>query len=409
MKRKAEEAELQPITRLDLDRLIVWAANDISVPARLLLCFYASHLGIEGVGEGRTAVYPGSERACAFLKVSKESLKRYKRELEEAGYILRLYDNRNQPLQGGAIDLRPLLARRGEMQGRIDRIDASLKKSRAERRAPEAASVLTPRGATGDLQNKKDKILGNRCGDEKGEGEGRTPCPAGTAEGRKVIERSLDHAPKLRAALGGAVESLRDPGEALMALQGALPGLFPEDSARSIQNTGLRGIQRLGPRLFAAAALAVHDPEVRSPAAYLGRLVMKAEGFDEEAALRRLAELHPKEAERPRHACPLAARFVAAFAERAGEGAAASYLAPDSTEIVLLPKGRLELRHRSPTALTRLKERYGVALRGAAEEIGASGLELRRLAPRPEKEPGRAAFPAEEPMSISGQDLREAL
>jgi hypothetical protein len=367
MKARAEKAAIAPVTRLDLDRMIVWAAHDVSPQARLLLCFYASHLGVKAIEEGTTAVYPGTERACAFLKVSKESLKRYKRELEKAGYILRRYDNRNQPLIGGAIDLRPLLARREELLGKIDSINAGLKDRRAERRHADQASDMTPRGAGYDPRNGKDKIPSHCSFDlEKGEdAKALAELDRDDTALRRLIADTLDHAPRLREALP-EISGHTDPGTALLALNHALPDLFPNDPPRSIANTGMRGLQRLGARLFPAVAIALHDPEVRAASAYLGRLVMKAEHYDETASLKRLAELNPKPVDLPSHGDERIDAFVEAFARQAGREAAASYLAPRMARLVPGACGGVTITLTSRLAHSRLEERYGDALRSAA-------------------------------------------
>jgi hypothetical protein len=387
------------MTRIDLDRLIVWAAQDVSLQARLLLCFYATHLSIGGIEQGMTAVYPGQARSCAFLGVSPASLKRYKRELEDAGYILRRYDNRNRPLQDGAIDLRPLLTRKEELMAKIAQTDQKLGRTRADQRSAGEGSSLSPEGITYEPLNRaletfKDcTVLSIIDGSGQGRGGEKPPITEGsgtalksfdaehqeadmTPEEASVLNEVLRHAPRLDQAIPQKARTSRE--EALGALIEALPGLFPEDRPSSISHTGRWGARSLGVSLFAAVALAAEDPEVKAPSNYLGRLVHPRHNFNLEMALARLRKLRPAPAELPVAADRFQDEITKAVAGEIGVEVATSYLHPERTRI-MMEDNAVVIEIASKTALMRVLTAHRAGIERALARIGLQEVLFRAM------------------------------
>ncbi len=372
LKRACEGAPPSPVTRIDLDRAIAQGTPDLSSGARCLLMFYASHLAVDDIKHNQTSVFPGAARATACLGVSPATLRRHKSELEEAGFIIRCYDRRNRPLEGGAIELSPLLMK---IPAILAKLSANMEAQRdhwRSGRCPDAASSLSAQERKDEPLNKPKKSSENSFVDGRIEGGGGhqpagsgpvAPIPADTT----LIEQILRHAPKLRAALPAEFEPA-DP-MATGALRAVLPDLFPNESAASIGHTGLWAEQRLGTAMFAAVAIAIEDPEVRRPAAYFGRLVTRAEGYDPRENLKRLAELNPAQVELERHGDPLSDRVLEGLADQIGIPAATSWFGGGRVRIGLHDSA-LVIETSGSFASQRIRERYLEELSAVALKEG---------------------------------------
>ncbi|MEP3244605.1 MAG: hypothetical protein ABJN40_16965 [Sneathiella sp.] len=93
----------------EIQKAIALGLPDLTAQERDLLQFYAAFLNIIAVKEGKASVWPSNRVTCQLLGISEASLRRYKAALEYKGYIFRRYDQRNRPLERGAIDLVPFL------------------------------------------------------------------------------------------------------------------------------------------------------------------------------------------------------------------------------------------------------------------------------------------------------------
>ncbi len=380
LKQECEGALLSPITRIDLDRAIAQGTPSLSAGARCLLMFYASHLSVDGIKKNQTSVYPGTARATACLGVSPATLRRHKAELEEAGFIIRCYDRRNRPLEAGAIELYPLLIKIPTI---LSELTAQLEDQRGDwhsTRLAEEASSLSTQERKDERLNRAKKSTENSSVVLKieGGGDGQAPKPKPIepqAANPKLIKQVLRHSPKLRVALPEGFEP-GNPG-ATDVLRAALPDLFPNESAGSIGHTGLWAEQRLGPAMFAAVAIAIEDPEVRRPAAYLGRLVTKAEGYDPTENLKRLVELNPALVELERHGDLLSDRLLEGLADQIGEAAATSWFGRGRVRFALHDTTLL-VETSGSFATQRIRERYLDELTAVASEEGALQVEVTR-------------------------------
>ena len=389
LRRECQQASLSPITRIDLDRAVAQGTPGLSPGARCLLAFYASHLSLDA--PGKTSVFPGTSRATACLGISPATLRRHKAELEEAGFLIRCYDRRNRPLEGGAIDLRPLLSKVPAILASLSSDLQTQWEGWRSSRAPDKASELSTQELTIEPLNSTNKSSENSSFHRDELRAGKTteppvPSSSTTADDRDLITQVLVSSPKLRAALPDAFDAQSpDPTGPLRAV---LPVLFPQETAASIGHTGLWAEQRLGAAMFAAAAIAVEDPEVRRPAAYFGRLVTKAEGYDPAENLKRLRQLNPVQERRKPHGCDDAERFIAKLEALIGEWAAASWFDP-KVVTVRVSEGWSKLTPKTGFAARQIRDRFQEPLHVVAKELSLEGAEVldpsRAIAGQPAK------------------------
>lgn len=366
------------MTRIDLDRAIAQGTPELSAGARCLLTFYASHLSLENTK--CTAVFPGTDRATSCLGVSPATVRRHKVELENAGYVIRCYDKRNRPLEGGAIDLRPLLIAVPEI---IARLNAEQEQRRAQwkiARAPEPESELSTQVLNSAPLNCTKKSSENSSFNQVEEGRGGCDRVSqhqspGTTSDHELIAKVLASSPKLRSALPDDFDPTSP--SATSDLRSVLPELFPSESPTSIGHTGLWAEQRLGSSMFAAIAIAVEDPDVRRPASYFGRLVTRAEGYDPTENLKRLVELNPLPIVVERHNDPLADGILDQLVECLGPGPAASWFAPGRTQFNLCDK-TLVVETRSAIAATRIRNDYSDVLLRCVHDKGVLRIDVRQ-------------------------------
>ncbi|MCZ4283079.1 hypothetical protein O4H49_20005 [Kiloniella laminariae] len=115
----------EPISQAEIERSILFGLADLPDKEKQFLLIATSLLSHKEIQKGNAFCYLGGYSFRRLLggskgPLSKSSLARIKSSLEAQGLIIRHYDNRHRPLEGGAIDLRPLLARLGELQDRAE-------------------------------------------------------------------------------------------------------------------------------------------------------------------------------------------------------------------------------------------------------------------------------------------------
>ncbi|MEM9810233.1 MAG: hypothetical protein AAF788_03310 [Pseudomonadota bacterium] len=392
LKQECLGVSLSPITRIDLDRSIAQGTSELSAGARCLLAFYASHLSLDHVHQGKTGVFPGTARATACLGISPATLRRHKAELEEAGYLIRCYDRRNRPLEGGAIDLRPLLSKVPAMLKHLTADQQSLRHHWQDNRSPDEASSMNTQERTLEPLNRTKNSSVNSLVSSEDNKEEKTNLSQKMSssievQDQNLIDQVLASSPTLRAAL--AEDFSGQTPEPMRLLREALPKLFPQETATSISHTGLWAEQRLGASMFAAVAIALEDPDVRRSAAYFGRLVTQAEDYDPTENLKRLKDLHPAKIQRPQHDDPLSEEFTKALAKELGEAATASWFAPQAFQAVRTKPGELTLKFAHGFALRTAQDRHADAISRTATSLGYTtlvfkqGLDLEPLCANP--------------------------
>ncbi|WP_343565583.1 hypothetical protein [Kiloniella sp. b19] len=104
------------ITPQRIMRAIVDGCHDLKMSERFLLITLVSRLTMDQIKSGECYVWMGNWLICQKMGgISQRTLARLKQSLEHKGLLVRHYDHRNRPVEGGALDLRPLLKRLPEL------------------------------------------------------------------------------------------------------------------------------------------------------------------------------------------------------------------------------------------------------------------------------------------------------
>ncbi|MEO1280136.1 MAG: hypothetical protein AAFV69_00220 [Pseudomonadota bacterium] len=377
-----------PISRLDLTRAAFQGTPELSDGARCLLGFYLSHLDTKRLGEGVTSVWPGNAAASEALGKKDPTIRRLKGDLEAAGFIIRKYDRRNRPLEGGAIDLSPFLIEVPAILKGIDERNAARRKVWEEARAPDQSTADAI--SSGDpLKNERlnstpkniDSCFGFEGFEEKKPDEAELPTEAVTEAKQaigeaKMLRKALDLSPKLSGALdpeniGISVET------AASNIWSVLPDLFPNDSANSISHTFLWCAKRHGAKAFLFLAVALEDPTAKDPRKLFGWFATNPEKIDLSRNLARIKH-KPKPIEaaddKPNLPADSFEREIgAAIAAEIGAPAYNSWLASKSVRFTVKGDNRVRIEHESAIARKYLQERYSRALKAAADALGYDG------------------------------------
>ena len=293
----------------------------LSTPQRMTLLLYVEHLNQDRLEQDIACVWPSTSLIADYLGCSESQARANRRALEAAGYMVRDYNRANRPAGLEAYDLRPLLARLDEMEA----ADAAIREASAARRALYSEAVAFPTKYSAQAtesrrleQSQKNLGLSVPETDASTTQSHTTTRPATRSETRE--DREFSTQPRRT----GTVSAIGSPGGA-SGFSGVKPGpsahaemvrqelvsalricprlaplvpdrvlkdpstATPEDAARIAadaplllpepeRNNGLSvqwGWARHGIRVVTMLAIALEDPDVRSPCAYFGSLATR--------------------------------------------------------------------------------------------------------------------------------------
>jgi hypothetical protein len=296
----------------------------LTIPQRMTLLIYVEHLNQERLEQDIACVWPSTALVAEYLGCSQSQARANRRALEAAGFLVRDYTRANRPAGVEAYDLRPLMARLGELEGVDDAIREAMEARRAaysdnvvfptrySARAPESrrleqshknpsSSVRgkdaaaprhsshprpAPRSDTGKVRD--DSGERPRHGQDRaiGSSEGATGLPGANLAPsvyaemvRKELQSAAEVCPRLAPLITPAL--LADPlGAApeVCARVAAAAAQFLPNPERNNDQTAMWGWRKHGVRILVMLAICLEDPEVRSPCGYFGRLTGQDRG-----------------------------------------------------------------------------------------------------------------------------------
>ncbi len=290
----------------------------LTIPQRMTLLLYVEHLNQDRLEQDTACVWPSTQLVARYLGCSESQARANRRALEAAGFMVRDYTRANRPAGVEAYDLRPLMARLEELEVCDDGIRAEMEARRAaygdnvvfatrySARAPESRRLEQSH------ENFKSSVRGKDAATPRHQSDSRSaPRPRNRKDhddSGLSLRRRQDHAdgsPSGASGFGGANLSTSAYAEMvrqeLMAAAKVCPRLAPlvtpallanpasaapEDAARvaaaaadllpqperNNDQTALWGWRKHGARVLVMLAIAVEDPEVRSPCGYFGKL-----------------------------------------------------------------------------------------------------------------------------------------
>lgn len=296
----------------------------LTIPQRMTLLLYVEHLNQERLEQDIACVWPSTALVAEYLGCSQSQARANRRALEAAGFMVRDYTRANRPAGVEAYDLRPLMARLGELEAVDDGIREAMEARRAaysdnvvfaskySARAPESRRLeQSQENSSSSVRGKDaaaprhelDSRAASRSGQDRGRKDsGRRPAAAnGSADGspgrasgfgsassdpsvyaemvRQELRVAVQVCPRLAPLVTPAL--LADPlgagPEDAARVAAAAAELLPEPE-RNNDQTALWGWRKHGVRVLVMLAIAVEDPEVRSPCGYFGKLTGQGKG-----------------------------------------------------------------------------------------------------------------------------------
>ena len=290
----------------------------LTIPQRMTLLLYVEHLNQDRLEQDIACVWPSTSLIAEYLGCSESQARANRRALEAAGYLVRDYTRANRPAGIEAYDLRPLMAQLEALEG----VDDAIREAQAARRAAYAETVAFPtkystqapgfRRLEQSHENLKSSVRGTEAAsplsypetrpatrpgngrDDRSPGQrprngqaGAIGSPGGASVSGGVSSDPSVYAEMVRQELRTAIEVC--PRLAPLVREGVLANpasATPEDAARiaaaaaelmpqperNNDQTVVWGWRRHGIRVVTMMAIALEDPEVRSPCAYFGKL-----------------------------------------------------------------------------------------------------------------------------------------
>jgi hypothetical protein len=296
----------------------------LTIPQRMTLLLYVEHLNQERLEQDIACVWPSTALVAEYLGCSQSQARANRRALEAAGFMVRDYTRANRPAGVEAYDLRPLMARLGELEEVDDGIREAMEARRAaysdnvvfaskySARAPESRRLeqshqnfsssvrgkdaaaprhqFDSRPAPRSGQNHAPKDSGQppdtRAGSADGSPEGASgfgSASSATSVYAEMVRQELLVAAKVCPRLAPLVTPalLTNPlgagPEDAAKVAAAAAELLPQPE-RNNDQTALWGWRKHGARVLVMLAIAVEDPEVRSPCGYFGKLTGQGQG-----------------------------------------------------------------------------------------------------------------------------------
>ena len=294
----------------------------LSIPQRMTLLLYVEHLNQERLEQDVACVWPSTSLIADYLGCSESQARTNWRALEAAGYLVRDYNRANRPAGIEAYDLRPLMGRLDE----LEQVDGANREAMAVRRAAYSEALIFPtqhvarapgyrrleqsnkntqfsvresdaapprnhgnsgaapqktatteRATSSDRPRKKQE---RGSSTRNGVSGGASPDPSVYAEMvRQELRTAVEVCPRLAPLVRSVV--LQTPASATSEdaarIAAAAAELLPEPD-RNNDKTVIWGWHRHGIRVVTMLAIALEDPEVRSPCSYFGKLAVQERG-----------------------------------------------------------------------------------------------------------------------------------
>ena len=298
----------------------------LTIPQRMTLLLYVEHLNQDRLEANVACVWPSTALIADYLGCSQSQARANRRALEAAGYLVRDYTKANRPAGVEAYDLRPLMARLSQLEGIDDGIRHAMEARRASysenvvfptrysARAPESRrleqsqdnfsySVRQNPKATATPRHDSDSRPATPPENTKGRGlrsqrsdTGQVSANSSSKRAAVSVGASSDHSvyaemvrqelktaalvcPRLAPLVTPAL--LADPDSAspedLARLSAAAQEYLPQPE-RNNDQTVLWGWRKHGIRVLVMLAIALEDPDVRSPCGYFGKLTGASKG-----------------------------------------------------------------------------------------------------------------------------------
>jgi hypothetical protein len=296
----------------------------LSTPQRMTLLLYVEHLNQDRLEQDVACVWPSTGLVAQYLGCSESQARANRKALEAAGFMVRDYTRANRPAGVEAYDLRPLMVRLEELEAVDEEIRGAIAARRAaysetiafpakySARAPESRrleqsqenfrssvrkkdaaaprhqsdrrpAMRTESGtANGTSTKRRDRGTDSAIGSPGGaSGFGSAkPDPSVYAEMvRSELQTAVRVCPRLAPLVRDAV--LANPASATpedaARIAAAAAELLPEPE-RNNDRTVNWGWRRHGIRVIVMMAIALEDPDVRSPCAYFGKLATQERG-----------------------------------------------------------------------------------------------------------------------------------
>jgi len=296
----------------------------LTIQQRMTLMIYVEHLNEDRLEQGVACVWPSTHLVATYLGCSERQARENRRSLEAAGFMVRDYTRANRPAGVEAYDLRPLMARLSE----LDEVDGSIREAMEARRAAYSETVSfpgnnaaraamdrhleqshenlsssvrekdtasprhqfalrsAPRPGNGQVRN--DSGQGPRNGQASAIGSpggasglgGASSDPSVYAEMvRQELRTAAQMCPRLAPLVTPALLANPDSAspEDLARVSAAAQELLPQPE-RNNDQTVLWGWRKHGVRVLVMLAIALEDPDVRSPCGYFGKLTGASKG-----------------------------------------------------------------------------------------------------------------------------------
>ena len=290
----------------------------LTVQQRMTLLLYVEHLNQDRLEQDVATVWPGTGLIADYLGCTESNARAHRRALEAAGFMVRDYTRANRPAGVEAYDLAPLVARLDELEA----ADLAVREAAQARRAAYSEPVVFNERTTARAprfthleqshQNASSSVRGKdapsarhqsherrpaaaeRGADQRSSGEGRrngdasANCSPEGARGlssafsegsapaemvRQELRAAFQVSPRIAALVGPA--AVADPASVtpadLARVAAAVDDLLPE-CERNNDQTFAWALKRHGVRAIAMLAIAIEDPDVRSPCKYFGRM-----------------------------------------------------------------------------------------------------------------------------------------
>ncbi|MEO1658457.1 MAG: helix-turn-helix domain-containing protein [Pseudomonadota bacterium] len=345
------------LNRLMVDKaLALGTAETLTPQERCVMAALLAHLDISKTATDETAVWPSAERLCRLLGIAPSSLRRLKASLEEKGFLLRRYDQRNRPLKDGAIDLKPFLLRVPEICQELGHTEQQIRDDRqsrhTERNDQRAEVIAHPLTLKRPNRNPPQETFVSSDTDD---------LEGGVCSLTKAL---------LPDVFGPSVNANAERGY----LRTQSTKLLDDERAPKLLSWAER---RHGKRAALALAIAATNPKIRDRAAWLGWFATTTHPVDLEGSAEAILKARPKTLPKVMHdPQSLAGQVVGAFQERAGEEAASSYLGQASFD---LKDGLLTVSVPTRLAQKRLDEAHRDAMLEASQAVNAASYRVERL------------------------------
>jgi hypothetical protein len=296
----------------------------LTIPQRMTLLLYVEHLNQERLEENTACVWPSTHLVAQYLGCSERQARENRRALESAGFMVRDYTRSNRPAGVEAYDLRPLMARLEDMEGVDDDLRAAMEARRAaysqtiafapiyaareaesrhleqsnknfsssvrekDTASPQHNSVSRPATRPGNTRDKDDSSKHQRGGTDSAIGSSEGASGLGSAPlaplvytemVRQELRTAAQVCPRIAALVTPAL--LADPLSASpedAARVAAAAAEFLPHPERNNDQTAIWGWRKHGVRVLVMLAIALEDPEIRSPCGYFGRLAGQGQG-----------------------------------------------------------------------------------------------------------------------------------